>query len=133
MLVDRAIAIPAIAAFLLLPGLSRATPEVADRAQEVHWITDSAITVAVTTRLAAEHFSQLTRLKVKTDMGGVVSLGGTTPSRREAARAAAIARRIGGVLRVKNDIVVQGPTHQARSGATVGSTARAALRFRGPH
>jgi len=53
----------------------------------------------------------VTRLKVKTDKGGVVSFGGTTPSRGEAARAAAIARRIGGVLRVNNNIVVQGDVH----------------------
>jgi hypothetical protein len=38
---------------------------------------------------------------------GVVSLSGTTGSRREADRAVAIARGTGGVLRVKNGIVVQ--------------------------
>jgi osmotically-inducible protein OsmY len=41
----------------------------------------------------------------------VVSLGGTTPNRSEAARAAAIARGIGGVLRVNNHIVVRGDAH----------------------
>jgi len=53
----------------------------------------------------------VTRLKVKTAKGGVVSLGGTTPTRREAIRAAAIARGIGGVLRVNNRIVVRGDVH----------------------
>jgi osmotically-inducible protein OsmY len=112
MSLHRVIAMPAIAACLLLSGLSRAHgTEVAARGQPARWITDSAITVAVTSKLAAEHFSQVTRLKVKTDKGGVVSLGGTTPNRGEAARAAAIARGIGGVLRVNNNIVVQGDLH----------------------
>jgi osmotically-inducible protein OsmY len=112
MSLQRVIALPAIAACLLLSGLSRAHgTEVAARNQPARWITDSAITVAVTTKLAAEHFSQVTRLKVKTAKGGVVSLGGTTPTRREAIRAAAIARGIGGVLRVNNQIVVRGNVH----------------------
>ena len=112
MSLQRVIAKPAIATCLLLCGLSRAhATEVAARDQPARWITDSAITVAVTTKLAAEHFSQVTHLEVKTDKGGVVSLGGITPSRREAARAAAIARGIGGVLRVNNQIVVRGDVH----------------------
>jgi osmotically-inducible protein OsmY len=113
MSLQRVIAMPAIAACLLLSGLSRAHgTEVAARDQPAPpWITDSAITVAVTTKLAAQHFSHVTRLKVQTDKGGVVSLGGTTPSRSEAARAAAIARGIGGVLRVNNHIVVRGDAH----------------------
>ena len=112
MSLQRVIATPAIAACLLLSGLSRAHgAEAAARDPPARWITDSAITVAVTSKLAAEPFSQVTRLKVKTAKGGVVSLGGTTPSRREAARAAAIARGIGGVLRVNNQIVVRGDAH----------------------
>ena len=112
MSLQRVIAMPAIAACLLLCGNSRAhATDVAAGDLPGRWITDSAITVAVTTKLAAEHFSQVTRLKVKTDNGGVVSLGGTAPSRREAARAAAIARGIGGVLRVNNQIVVRGDVH----------------------
>jgi len=112
MSLQRVIALPAIAACLLLSGLSRAHgEEIAARDQPAGWSTDSAITVAVTTKLAAQPFSQVTRLKVTTDKGGVVSLGGSTPSRREATRAAAIARGIGGVLRVNNQIVVRGNAH----------------------
>ena len=112
MSLQRVIAMPAITACLLLSGLSRAHgTEVAARDQPARWITDSAITVAVTIKLAAEHFSEVTRLKVKTDKGGVVSLGGTTPSRREAARAGLIARGVAGVLRVNNQIVVRGDAH----------------------
>ena len=112
MSLQRVVVMPAVAGCLLLCGLSRAHgTEVAARDHPAGWITDSAITVAVTTRLAAEHFSQVTRLKVKTDKGGVVSLGGTTSSRREAARAATIARGIGGVLRVNNQIAVPADPH----------------------
>jgi osmotically-inducible protein OsmY len=111
MSLQRVIAVPAVAACLMLSGLSRAHGAEAARDPPARWLTDSAITVAVTTRLAAEHFSQVTRLKVKADKGGVVSLGGTTPSHREAARATAIARGIGGVLRVNNHIEVRGEAH----------------------
>ena len=78
---------------------------------EIHWMKDSAITVAITARLAAEHFSRITHLRVSTDTGGVVSLSGTTATRSEAARALAIARRTEGVLRVRNGIIVQGQAH----------------------
>lgn len=70
-------------------------------------VADSAITVAITSKLLAARFSSVTHLKVTTDLGGVVSLTGTTASRREAERAVAIARGTGGVVHVRNGILVQ--------------------------
>ena len=98
---------PTMAACLLLAALSAAQgARAADRFAEPHWARESAITVAVTAKLAAERFSSMTHLRVETDRGGVVSLSGTAGSRREAMRAASIARRIEGVLRVESHIVV---------------------------
>ena len=97
----------ALAAYLLTPPPSSGHGlEDADGSGR-HWLQDSAITVAITSKLIATRFSTITHLRVRTDMGGVVSLSGTTGSRREADRAVAIARGTGGVLRVKNGIVVQ--------------------------
>ncbi|HVN45008.1 MAG TPA: BON domain-containing protein [Steroidobacteraceae bacterium] len=77
-----------------------------ERSAGPRWVPDSSITVAVTARLAAQRFSEITHLRVQTEHGGVVSLSGNTGSRREAAKAVSIARGIEGVLRVDNHIVV---------------------------
>jgi hyperosmotically inducible periplasmic protein len=68
---------------------------------------DSAITAAIKTKLAGEHLSSLSNLRVEADMNGVVWLTGTAKSRKEADRAVEIARGTDGVVRVKNDIVVE--------------------------
>jgi len=92
----------------LLSAVAGALPpaRAAERPAHEHWIRDSAITVAITAQLATERFSTMTHLRVETDRGGVVSLSGTTGSRREAAKAVSIARRIDGVLRVDDHIVI---------------------------
>lgn len=95
------------ASYLLTSPLSFATGREASDASSHHWLPDSTITVAITSKLAAARFSSNTQLKVTTDRGGVVSLSGITGSRREVDRAVAIARGVGGVMRVNNGIVVQ--------------------------
>jgi hyperosmotically inducible protein len=79
----------------------------ADSSHPTHWVKDSAITAAIKTKLAGEHLSSLSNLRVETDMNGVVWLSGTAKSREEADRAVEIARGTDGVVRVKNDIVVR--------------------------
>ncbi len=103
---------PFLVAVGLISGALGGLPSAraAEHATQAHWVRDSAITVAITARLAAERFSTMTRLRVQTERGGVVSLSGTTGSRREAARAVSIARRIDGVLRVDDHIVIGPPT-----------------------
>ena len=96
-----------LAACLLAPMIALADPGDADSSHPTHWVKDSAITAAIKTKLASEHLSSLTDLQVKTDMSGVVWLSGTANSKEEADRAVAIARSTDGVVRVKNDIVVQ--------------------------
>lgn len=91
---------------LLGPGLGFAADTDADTSHPGHFIKDSAITTAIKTKLAADHISSLTRIKVDTDMDGVVWLSGATKTQAAAERAVEIARSTDGVVRVKNDIVV---------------------------
>jgi len=96
-----------LAACLLAPMVALADPGDADSSHPTHWVKDSAITAKIKTKLASEHLSSLKDLRVETDMSGVVWLSGTARSKEEADRAVAIARDTDGVVRVKNDIVVQ--------------------------
>lgn len=96
-----------LAGALLAPAIGFAAETDADRAHPGHFIKDSAITAAIKTKLAADHVSSLTNLKVDTDMDGVVWLSGTTKTQAAADKAVEIARGTDGVIRVKNDIVVR--------------------------
>ena len=99
----------ALASLLLTALAGTAAAQGAEGSAGPRWVPDSAITVAITARLAAERFSRMTHLRIETDRGGVVSLSGHAGSRREAIRAASIARGIEGVLRVDNHIVIGPP------------------------
>ena len=69
-------------------------------------IDDSNTTAAVKTRLAQDKISSLTRIDVDTN-GGVVALNGTVESAEQRARAEQIARGVGGVKSVINNLQVQ--------------------------
>jgi hyperosmotically inducible periplasmic protein len=69
-------------------------------------IDDSTITSTVKTRLAAEKGTTLTRIQVDTDRG-VVQLSGVVENAAERARAEQIARGVGGVKGVRNNLQVK--------------------------
>lgn len=69
-------------------------------------IDDSNTTAAVKARLAQDKVSSLTRIDVDTN-GGVVALNGTVESAEQRARAEQIARAVGGVKSVINNLQVQ--------------------------
>jgi osmotically-inducible protein OsmY len=69
-------------------------------------IDDSTITSTVKTRLAAEQGTTLTRIQVDTDRG-VVQLSGVVENAAERARAEQIARGVGGVKGVRNNLQVK--------------------------
>jgi osmotically-inducible protein OsmY len=69
-------------------------------------VDDSNTTAAVKARLAQDKVSSLTRIDVDTN-GGVVALNGTVESADQRARAEQIARGVGGVKRVINNLQVQ--------------------------
>lgn len=69
-------------------------------------IDDSNTTAAVKARLAQDKVSSLTRIDVDTN-DGVVALNGTVESAEQRARAEQIARGVGGVKRVINNLQLQ--------------------------
>jgi osmotically-inducible protein OsmY len=69
-------------------------------------IDDSNTTAAVKTQLARDKASSLTRIDIDTN-GGVVALNGTVESAEHRARAEQIARGVGGVKSVINNLQVQ--------------------------
>jgi hyperosmotically inducible periplasmic protein len=69
-------------------------------------IDDTTITSTVKTRLAAEKGTTLTRIQVDTDRG-VVQLSGVVENAAEKARAEQIARGVGGVKGVRNNLQVK--------------------------
>lgn len=69
-------------------------------------LDDTNTTAAVKTQLARDKVSTLTRIDVDTN-DGVVSLNGTVESAEQRARAEQIARGVGGVKRVINNLQVQ--------------------------
>ena len=98
----------ALLAAASLPAAALAhDPDDSDHSHPAHWVKDSAITTAIKSKLAAEHLGSLTKLNVETDLNGVVRLSGTAQSKEEEKRAVEIARSTDGVVRVKNDIVVE--------------------------
>lgn len=69
-------------------------------------IDDAAITTTVKTKLAAEKAVTLTRVGVETEKG-VVYLTGVVDSEALKERAGEIARKVGGVREVVNNVRVQ--------------------------
>ena len=82
-----------IAATLAGPSVAMATDDSdADRAHPVAFVKDSAVTVAVKSKLAADHITSLGRISVDTDNDGVVWLTGTARSQEAIDKAVSIAR-----------------------------------------
>jgi osmotically-inducible protein OsmY len=94
-----------IAAVLLLSGLLGGCQAVTGRTTGQN-IDDSNTTAAVKTQLARDKVSSLTRIDVDTN-AGVVSLNGTVESAEQRARAEQVAKGVGGVKRVINNLQVQ--------------------------
>jgi hypothetical protein len=74
--------------------------------QPVIFVKDSAITIAVKARLAAEHVTDVVRIHVETDKDGVVWLTGSVRTRKAGDVAASIARETGHVTAVYNDLKI---------------------------
>src|SRR5262245_25802903 len=83
-------------------------------------VDDARITAEVTTKLAADKLSNLTRVNVKSDTG-IVTLSGTVDSSERGEKAAQIASGVTGVKEVVNNIHVKG-SGTAASQSTPSST-----------
>jgi hyperosmotically inducible protein len=69
-------------------------------------LDDTNITAAVKAQLGQDRLSTLTRIDVDTN-DGVVALNGTVESAEQRSRAEQLARKVGGVKRVVNNLQVQ--------------------------
>ena len=63
-----------------------------DRAHPKEFVSDSAITTKIKTKLAADHITSLGRIHVDTDKDGVVWLSGTARTQADINNAVAMAR-----------------------------------------
>ena len=71
------------------------------------FVKDSAITMKIKTKLAAEHITSVARIHVDTDKDGVVWLTGSARTQEAADDAEAIARATEGVKAVHSDIKIK--------------------------
>jgi hyperosmotically inducible periplasmic protein len=79
----------------------------ADRSHATAYVKDSAITMKIKTKLAAEHPTSLALIHVDTDKDGAVVLSGSAKSAEAVNRAMAIARETEGVVSVTSTVVVK--------------------------
>jgi len=93
---------------LLVPTIgSAADDKDQDRSRPVTYVKDSAITVKIKTKLAAEKLSSLATIHVDTDAKGTVWLTGTARSQEQIDKAGSIARATENVVEVKNQLKVK--------------------------
>lgn len=79
----------------------------ADRAHPKVFVTDSAITAKIKTKLATDHITSLGRIHVDTDKDGVVWLSGTARTQEDINNAVAMARATDDVKSVQSDIRIR--------------------------
>jgi hyperosmotically inducible protein len=79
----------------------------ADRSHPKAFVKDSAITMKIKAKLAAEHITSLGRIHVDTDRDGVVWLTGSARTQEAVDKAEAIARATEGVKAVHSHIKVR--------------------------
>ena len=78
-----------------------------DRSHPAAFVKDSAVTMKIKTKLAADHLTSAARIHVDTDADGIVWLTGTARSAAEVERAVSIARDTEHVVSVKNNLLIK--------------------------
>ena len=96
-----------ICSMLLGSAVTMAEDSDADRSHPKAFVKDSAITMKIKTKLAAEHITSLGRIHVDTDKDGVVWLSGSARTREAIDKAVAIAKETEGVKDVRNHIKIK--------------------------
>ena len=91
----------------LIPAVGYAQDKDQDRSHPKAFVKDSAITMKIKAKLAAERPSSLAKIHVDTDADGVVWLTGTAVSQDQIDRAVAIARGTERVSGVQNQLTVK--------------------------
>jgi hyperosmotically inducible protein len=96
-----------VCGMLLGPVVALAQDSDADRSHPKAFVKDSAITMKIKTKLAAEHITSLGRIHVDTDKDGVVWLTGSARTQEAIDKAVSIARETEGVRDVHNHIKIK--------------------------
>ena len=91
----------ALAALLVVSGCSSMTGQTAGQ-----YMDDSTITASVKAKLVGDKTANLTRIDVDTT-NQVVTLNGIVESADQKAKAEQLARQVGGVKSVKNNLQIQ--------------------------
>ena len=95
-----------LAAAMLSPTFAAHADNVDDD-HPMNLVKDSAITVAIKSKLAANKTSSLKEVKVETDSRGVVWLSGSAVTQTLINQAESIARNTSGVVDVHNQITIK--------------------------
>ncbi len=97
-----------VASALLAPAIGFAAEDHdKDRTNASAFVKDSAITVKVKSKLAAEHLSSLGTIRVDTDANGIVFLSGTARSQEQIDQAVSIARKTERVRGVDSRLTIK--------------------------
>jgi len=96
-----------VCGMLLGPAVTMAQDSDADRSHPKAFVKDSAITMKIKTKLAAEHITSLGRIHVDTDKDGVVWLSGHARTQVAIDKAESIAHETEGVKEVRNHIKIK--------------------------
>ena len=96
-----------VCGMLLGPAVTMAQDTDADRSHPKAFVKDSAITMKIKSRLAAEHIPSLGRIHVDTDKNGVVWLKGHARTQEAIDKAVSIARETEGVKDVHSHIRIK--------------------------
>lgn len=92
---------------LLGPALTMAQDSDADRSHPKAFVKDSAITMKIKSKLAAEHITSLGRIHVDTDKDGAVWLSGSARTQEAVDKAVSIARETEGVKDVHSHVKIK--------------------------
>ncbi len=92
---------------LLGPALTMAQDSDADRSHPKAFVKDSAITMKIKSKLAAEHITTLGRIHVDTDKDGAVWLSGSARTQEAVDKAVSIARETEGVKDVHSHVKIK--------------------------
>lgn len=102
-----AITVLAFSAALISVSSFSADDADTDRSHPKAFVKDSAITVKIKTKLAADHLTSLGRIRVDTDAKGVVLLSGSARTQADIDTAVADAKATEGVVSVINRLKVK--------------------------
>jgi len=96
-----------VCGMLLGPALAMAQDSDADRSHPKAFVKDSAVTMKIKSKLAAEHVTSMGNIHVDTDKDGVVWLSGSARTQEAIDKAVSIARETEGVKDVHSHLKIK--------------------------